>query len=108
MDANKLVVILSINPFVFLHKEPYDFIIWIIILVILLHSAAISVYLFEWFKNKSLYANTTKFKNKYKVEYLKDTDNSIDNQSVRKYSFFLAITGLKNFRTWAWYSKSWG
>ncbi len=48
-------------------KEPYDYIIWIMLLLVSLHSAAIAIYLFEWTVNKFRF---TKKQPKYFFEYV--------------------------------------
>jgi hypothetical protein len=62
--------------------EPYDYLIWIMLLLITLHSVAISIYLFEWVRIKVLKKRT---ETKYVFEFMKES-NKVSLEMNRKIS----------------------
>lgn len=48
--SNLYFLVIFKLSFFFYFKEPYDYIIWMLILLVAIHSVAISVFLFDWIK----------------------------------------------------------
>jgi hypothetical protein len=51
--------------------EPYDYLIWVMLLLVTLHSVSIAIYLFEWLKAK-FDEDESKKKPKYAFQYIND------------------------------------